>query len=123
MLAAPLGVVERVQVDDIRRLFETTPAPLAADQATQLLAALVEEREHAPPPKLDPNAPPTDFMDRYKQWTADQTARVRERVASVLTPEQFQRFGEYQDLQDAMRSDGTSQGGIAFPVVEAQKAD
>src|SRR5882672_2182611 len=73
------SAAERVQVDDIRRLFETTPAPLAADQATQLLAALVEEREHAPPPKLDPNAPPTDFMDRYKQWTADHTARVRER--------------------------------------------
>ena len=114
---------EHAQVGDFRRLFETTPAPLAADQAAQLLTVLVEERERAPPPKFDPNAPPTNFMDRYKQWTADHTARVRERVASVLTPEQFERFSEYQDLQDAMRPDGTSQGGIAFPVVEAQKGD
>src|SRR5688572_9902207 len=114
---------ERVQVDDIRRLFDTTPAPLAADQAAQLLAALVEERERAPPPKFDPNARSTDFMETYKQWANDHTARVRERAASVLTPEQFERFSEYQDLQDTMRREGMSQGGMAFSVVEAKKAD
>ena len=110
-------------MDDIRRLFDTTPAPLAADQAAQLLAALVEERERAPPPKFDPNARSTDFMETYKQWADDHTARVRERAASVLTPEQFERFSEYQDLQDAMRREGMSQGGMAFSVVEAQKAE
>jgi hypothetical protein len=114
---------ERVQVDDIRRLFDTTPAPLAADQAAQLLAALVEERERAPPPKLDANAQSTDFMETYNQWADDHTARVRERAASVLTPEQFERFSEYQDLQDAMRRDDMSRGGMAFSVVEAQRAE
>jgi len=114
---------ERVQVDDIRRLFETTPAPLAADQTAQILTALVEERERVPPPTFDPNTRPADFMDSYEQWADDHTARVRERVASVLTPEQFERFSEYQDMQHAMRRDDMSQGGVAFSVVDAQKAD
>ncbi len=114
---------ERVQVDEVRRLFETTPAPLAADQAAQLLTALVEERERVPPPMSDPNARSTDFMDMHKQWADDHTARVRERVASVLSPEQFKRFSEYQDLQDAMRTGGMNQDEIPFPVVEAQIAD
>ena len=114
---------ERVQVNDIRRLFDTTPAPLTADQAAQLLTALVEERERVPPPQFDPNARYTDFMETYNQWADDHTARVGERAAWVLTPEQFERFSEYQDLQDAMRREGMSMGGMAFSVVEAQKAE
>jgi len=39
----------------------------------QLLAALVDELEHSPPPSADPMLAPTDFMEQYKH-DADHTA-------------------------------------------------
>jgi hypothetical protein len=44
---------------------------------------------------------------------------VQERIVSLLSPEQLERYNAYRRMQDAMRGDAISggvaiQGGIAF---------
>jgi hypothetical protein len=92
------SAMERMQVAELKRLFEATPTPLRAEQSDQLLAVFREERERAPTP--------TPWSDRSGPAPAEeQQLRIRERVGALLTPEQLDRFMAYQQMQDAMRQE------------------
>jgi hypothetical protein len=111
--------MERTQVSELRRLFETTATPLRGEQSAQLLAALIEERTTAPPWTRDQAAPTEDETQRYQQWSEEYQLRVQERIASLLSPEQLERYNAFRRMQEAMRTDAISggvaiQGGIAF---------
>ncbi|HJS21072.1 MAG TPA: hypothetical protein VJ764_00320 [Steroidobacteraceae bacterium] len=111
------SAMERMQVAELQRLFDGTPTPLRAEQSAQLLAALGEER--APVPLPIDRAPSAEDLERYQQWADEQALRVRERIATLLTPEQLERFMAYHQMQDAMRLEaggphGLVQGGVVF---------
>jgi hypothetical protein len=102
------SAMERMQVAELKRLFEATPTPLRAEQSDQLLAVFREERERAPTPTpwSDRSGPATaEEIQRYQQWAEEQQLRIRERVGALLTPEQLDRFMAYQQMQDAMRQE------------------
>ena len=110
---------ERIQIAELQRLFEATPTPLRAEQSAQLLAALIEERGTAAPWTRGPTMPTAEEVQRYQQWAQDYQLRVEERIASLLSPEQLERYNAFRRMQAAMRSDGIAggvaiQGGVAF---------
>ena len=106
------SVAERMQVAELQRLFDGTSTPLGADQSAQILAALLEQREHAPNPMPGRNVLSPDDIEKYQQWFEDQSLRVREHIAVFLTPEQLERYNSYQQMQDALRREAGQQGGM-----------
>jgi hypothetical protein len=111
--------MERTQVAELQRLFEATAAPLRAEQSAELLAALIEERATVPPWTRTPYTPTEEDLQRYQEWATEYEVRVQERIVSLLSPEQLERYNAYRRMQDAMRGDAISggvaiQGGIAF---------
>jgi hypothetical protein len=109
------SAMERMQLAELRRLFEATPTPLRAEQSKQLLAALLEERSTVQLPSWisDRVVPTPEDMQRYHQMYEEQQLRVRERIAALLTPEQLERYRAYQQMQDAMNQDAGIAGGVA----------
>ena len=109
------SAMERMQLAELRRLFEATPTPLRAEQSKQLLAALSEERStvQQPPWISDRVVPTPEDLQRYQQTYEEHQLRVRERIGALLTPEQLERYRAYQQMQDAMRQDAGMAGGVA----------
>jgi hypothetical protein len=111
--------MERAQLAELRRLFETTPTPLRAEQSAELLAALIEERTTVPHWTRKPYTPTEEELQDYQQWAEDYQLRVQERIASLLSHEQLERYNAFQRMQAAMRHEQVSEGvviqdGIAF---------
>jgi hypothetical protein len=123
------SATERMQLAELQRLFEATPAPLDADQSAQLLAILAEERTRGPYAMRDTRILTDEDAQRLQQSYQEHELRVRERVAAVLTPEQLERFLAYQRMQDAMRQDTmgpngvVAQGGVMFSAFGVQSSE
>lgn len=105
------SAMERMQVGELRRLFEATPTPLGAEQSRQILAAFIEERTTVPREWMGVR-PTSEELQRYQQAFEEHQLRVRERIATLLTPEQLERYRSYQQMQDAMRQDAAREGGV-----------
>jgi hypothetical protein len=106
------SAVERMQVAELRRLFEATPTPLGTEQSRQILAAFIEERTTVPQDWYERVHPTPEELQRYQHAFEEQQLRVRERIAALLTPEQLERYRTYQQMQDAMRQDAGLEGGV-----------
>lgn len=109
------NVAEHMQLDQLRTQLAQQNLPLEDTQSAQLLAMMKEEKTRVPPVISDDvretggnlkDVFAGDKVDRQLQWMEDYNARVAERAAQVLSPEQFKQFKEKQDEQLAMQKLG-----------------
>lgn len=95
---------ERMQVNAIREQMQTMGVPITDEQRAQLLDIMVEQRESNPPPLPTAGLAPEDQMRQSMKWQEDSERALLERAKSVLSPEQFQRYSDFQAFQTEMRN-------------------
>ncbi len=109
------NVGERMQLNQLRGQLEEAKMPMQAEQEQQLLAILKEEKRRVPPViPDDAQQNPADLkslmagdsVEKQLAWLDDYNKRVLDRAGSVLTPEQFKRYKEFQDQQASMQKLG-----------------
>lgn len=94
---------QRMEVNMIRDQLQTMGVPIDQNQQAQLLDILHEDNQLHPPPTLSPGLSPQDMQAQLTKWQEERDRRILERVQSVLTPEQYSRYRDYQQWQSEMR--------------------
>lgn len=97
---------ERMELNQIAQQLEGMRTPLRDYQRNELLTAMIEERNRVPRPTYSPGTSPEENAEKHLQWKLDYDQRVRDRVASVLDPDQLKRLQEYQEMQANMQRMG-----------------
>ncbi|HEY8509396.1 MAG TPA: hypothetical protein VIL32_13620 [Steroidobacteraceae bacterium] len=94
---------ERLEVNQVAQHLEGMRTPLRDDQRKELLTAMIEERKRVPRPAYTPGMSPEESIELGVQWKMDYDQRVRDRMASVLDPDQLKRLTEYQEMHTNMQ--------------------
>ena len=94
----------RQEVDVLARQLEGSDgSALSDDQRKRLLAAYMEERKRIPVPTPATAGNAQDYATVYADWQNDYNARVTAQARTILNPEQYAAYDEYQQAQKEMR--------------------
>jgi hypothetical protein len=95
---------ERSQVNMIREQMENMGVPITDDQRARLLEVVMEERQSNPRPMPSEGLPPEEMFAQSMKWQEEADKALLERAKTVLTPEQYQHYRDYQQWQSEMRN-------------------
>ena len=94
---------ERAQVGELREQLDDSGAPLSEDQRSQMLAAMLEEKQRQPRPTPVEGASREDTIAQQNQWQEEYERNVSERAKQVLTADQYEAYREYLEWNADMR--------------------
>jgi len=104
---------ERMQMDQFKNQLAAANMPMDDAQAAQLMQIMKDEKVASPPPISDDQTqiPKKDTftaenLEKQLAWMDDYSRRVQDRVAQVLTPEQFKEYKSFQEQQASMQKLG-----------------
>jgi len=100
------SIPARMQVSRIGESMAAANVPLSEAQRTSLIAAVMTERDAAPPPERPQDGgQDADYQARFLDWQADFSSRVQARAESLLTAEQVAQYREAVTVQNARRAE------------------
>ena len=96
----------------ISQQLDGAETPLTDSQRTQMLDALVTERDRVPMPTWVEGTPSDQMAQQYADWQADYDKRVADAERSVLSADQMNTVTQYQQWQSELRQQfGGGPGG------------
>jgi len=97
----------RMQVNRIGESMAAANVPLSETQRNSLIAAVMSEREVAPPPERPDSDSPdaADYQAKFLDWQSDFSARVQARAEPLLTADQVAQYREAVTVQNARRAE------------------
>ena len=132
---------DRSALLQIRERLGGASAPLRDDQANTLLQIMMEERAQMPPAASDVHRSESgsnrekfaaflesDFAEQYYDAQMDRNQRIRNRIETILSPEQCRELERFQNeslemqrvkLETAREMIGRRNDGAAMPAVES----
>jgi hypothetical protein len=92
---------DRAQVNMVSEQLQNMGTPLTDDQRARLLDIVTEQRQSNPRPTQE--LPPEEMVAQWTKWQDESERALLERAKSVLSPEQYARYRDYQEWQSEMR--------------------
>jgi hypothetical protein len=133
---------DRSTLLQIRERLGSTSTPLSDDQANTLLQIMMEERASAPPVASDADRSESksnrekfaaflEYTEQYYEAQMDRNQRIRNRLETILSPEQSHELERFQNeylemdrvrVETAREMIGRQNDGVATPTVVSTPA-
>jgi hypothetical protein len=95
---------ERMRVSMVGDQLRQMDAPLTDDQRARLVDIMIEQSQLNPRPTPQEGTLGEDMIKASLKWEEESDQAFLERAKSVLTPDQYERYRDYQAWQSEMRA-------------------
>jgi hypothetical protein len=95
---------ERLRVSMVGDQLRQMDVPLTDDQRGRLVDIMIEQSQLNPRPTPQEGTPGEEVIKASLKWEEESDKAFLERAKSVLTPDQYERYRDYQAWQSEMRA-------------------
>jgi hypothetical protein len=114
---------QRGQVNMVGEQFQTMGVPLTDYQRQQLLNVVMEDRSRDLHPVPTEGQTAEERIEASVKWQEEHDRQFLERARSIFTPEQYERYKDYQTYQSEMRNAFRNFAPVSLPSANATATD